>query len=485
MALKLISSKVGEIKINEVDPAVLPELHTFHSWSLASASAGVSYGESQHPFGIVHGCGQINTSDVFSLKSQGKIFEVLAPGEHVTDTSLASDWYPTHLPDPKPELLLAMVHSCTRAAVCRELLDTESSFPLDKIKERETEGASWLNTQGLRRISLKTENPLPESDSLHAHSRAFRILTRSDEIRAVVAAGNLLVLEAYYDNKTGRISWPGFWTSSENGISRQDLEAVLNWQLPVSNSQATSQLETIRNVIKGRKALENVLTLVIGNSQHVLSRIQGEKKIFKADYVILGCSDSRAGPQMLYSPEGRIEWIRTAGHAIDRTTMHGLRIACESAVKNIKDGMSGDERLLSAQHKRQRRAVLYILGHTQCGAVNATLKSLAEKEQAINNLASPASPLVYALKDRFLKHDFLRLLQEPQQIKAAEINAIQTVKDILKSANPDARRIQKLVTDCKLLVVPAVYYTSTGIINQLIDSEIFKQQLAGDYQEAV
>ena len=71
--------------------------------------------------------------------------------------------------------------------------------------------------------------------------------------------------------------------------------------------------------------------------------------------IILGCSDSRVGPELIFDQGlGDLFVLRTAGHAIDNAVLGTIEFAC--AELNIP--------------------LLMVLGHARCGAVTITMESV-------------------------------------------------------------------------------------------------------------
>lgn len=80
--------------------------------------------------------------------------------------------------------------------------------------------------------------------------------------------------------------------------------------------------------------------------------------------VILGCSDSRVPPEVIFDQGiGDLFVIRTAGHVVDQTVLGSVEYAVEHLGVPL----------------------VVVLGHTRCGAVTAAVQSASAKGQSHHN----------------------------------------------------------------------------------------------------
>lgn len=147
--------------------------------------------------------------------------------------------------------------------------------------------------------------------------------------------------------------------------------------------------------------------------------------------VIIGCSDSRTPSEQLFNRGlGEIFTVRVAGNTVDT-----------AALGSIEYGVG----VLGAP-------LVVVLGHTQCGAVDAAVKMVKDNAKfpgSIGKLVTPIIPAVRSLKGG---DDLVN--------RAVSAN-VQRVVAQLKSAKPI---VAKAVTDGKAKVVGGVYDLTSGAV---------------------
>lgn len=144
---------------------------------------------------------------------------------------------------------------------------------------------------------------------------------------------------------------------------------------------------------------------------------------------VLTCSDSRVLPQVIFDQGiGDIFLIRVAGTVIDDSVLGSIEYAAEYL----------DVRLI------------LVLGHTNCGAITAAL----DGTKPAGNIAIITDAIGPAVEEaKLLEGDLLTNAIIRNTVLAAE--RIRTSPDI----------IDILVTEDKLLVVPAIYDLATGSVD--------------------
>ena len=147
--------------------------------------------------------------------------------------------------------------------------------------------------------------------------------------------------------------------------------------------------------------------------------------------VILGCSDSRVPPEIIFDQGvGDLFVVRTAGHVVDSTALGSIEYAVEH---------------LGAK-------LIVVLGHERCGAVDATLKG----GEAPGNLKSIVDSIKPAVEKAKLKpnhsHDCDTLCS------SVKMNVKQQIENIKKNSPILAEFIQ----DGVLKVVGAYYDLNSG-----------------------
>ncbi|HWU98425.1 MAG TPA: carbonic anhydrase [Oxalicibacterium sp.] len=154
--------------------------------------------------------------------------------------------------------------------------------------------------------------------------------------------------------------------------------------------------------------------------------------------IILGCSDSRVPAEMVFDQGlGDLFVIRVAGNVVAPSQIGSVEFAAE----------------------RYRTKLVVVLGHSQCGAILATLEELKRpNENQSRNLKSIVDrirPSVETLLDTDLKHDHDALVH--QSVRA----------NIRASANHlrhGSELLEDLIQNEGLLVVGAEYSLETGMV---------------------
>jgi len=152
--------------------------------------------------------------------------------------------------------------------------------------------------------------------------------------------------------------------------------------------------------------------------------------------VILGCSDSRAPAEFVFDQGlGDLFVIRVAGNIIAPSLVGSVEFAT---------GNFGSR-------------LVVVMGHTQCGAVEATVHAL---EQG----GVPASKNVMSIVDRIKPHlehlSFAPEHHDATLASAVVANAQASARD-LRAASPV---LQELIEQGRIVIVAAVYDLSTGVV---------------------
>ncbi len=147
--------------------------------------------------------------------------------------------------------------------------------------------------------------------------------------------------------------------------------------------------------------------------------------------IIVGCSDSRIPPEILFDQGiGDLFIIRLAGNIVDDTALGSVEYA--------------------ADHLGTRLVV--VLGHAKCGAVTAAAKG-GEAHGHIGSIVQLIAPALDRAKDK--PGDLVdNAIKENARLVAA---AISSSKPILS----------KMAEEGKIAVVPAYYDIDTGLVELL------------------
>jgi carbonic anhydrase len=154
--------------------------------------------------------------------------------------------------------------------------------------------------------------------------------------------------------------------------------------------------------------------------------------------IILGCSDSRVPAEIVFDQGlGDLFVIRVAGNIVASSQIGSVEFAAE----------------------RFGIPLVVVLGHSQCGAVLATLEEIVRpKEKQSRNLRSIVDrirPSVEALLATELRHDSEALVGHAVRSNVrASANQLRHGSDVL----------EPLVQAARLLVVGAEYFVETGVV---------------------
>jgi carbonic anhydrase len=155
--------------------------------------------------------------------------------------------------------------------------------------------------------------------------------------------------------------------------------------------------------------------------------------------IILGCSDARVPAEIVFDQGlGDLFVIRVAGNIVAPSQVGSVEFAAE------------------AFHTR----LVVVLGHSNCGAVQATLRQLArpprEQSRNLKSIVDRIRPAVEGLLERGERPDAATL--EHQAVRA----------NIRMSANHlrhGSQVLEQLIHNDGLLVVGAEYSLATGVVD--------------------
>lgn len=188
----------------------------------------------------------------------------------------------------------------------------------------------------------------------------------------------------------------------------------------------------------GEKALRRLMS---GNKRYLTSKLRhpNQTSMRRAELrdgqqpfaVILGCSDSRVPPEVIFDVGlGDLFVVRVAGNITDDVVLGSIEYA--------------------AAHLRT--PLIVVLGHSACGAVEATVSG-NDMEGCLPSLAAAISPAVEKVKDQ--SGDIVN--------NAAKLNA-KMVSERLRRTSPI---LSDLVHRALLKIVPAYYDLGTGAVELL------------------
>lgn len=156
--------------------------------------------------------------------------------------------------------------------------------------------------------------------------------------------------------------------------------------------------------------------------------------------IILCCSDSRAPVEMIFDQDiGDLFVIRVAGNIVAPSLVGSVEFAASTFGTNV----------------------VIVMGHTQCGAVNATLAH-------IENSGALASENIHDIVSRIRPHIFAiaqikELAREEKLLQAVEANVRASVGQLSNSS----RLIEELTKKRGMIIIGAILDLMTGQIRWL------------------
>jgi carbonic anhydrase len=154
--------------------------------------------------------------------------------------------------------------------------------------------------------------------------------------------------------------------------------------------------------------------------------------------IILGCSDSRVPAEIVFDQGlGDLFVIRVAGNIVAPSQIGSVEFAAERAGARL----------------------VVVLGHSQCGAILATLEELQQPTENhsrnLRSIVDRISPSVEALLSTDLRHDPDELVRQAVRANVrASANQLRHGSDI----------VEELIQKDGLCVVGAEYSLETGIV---------------------
>ena len=154
--------------------------------------------------------------------------------------------------------------------------------------------------------------------------------------------------------------------------------------------------------------------------------------------IILGCSDSRVSSEIVFDQGlGDLFVVRVAGNIVAPSQIGSIEFAVE----------------------RFGARLVVVMGHSRCGAIQATLDSLRDpsKNQS-KNLRSIVDRIRPSL-------ELLDIDQDPETILQQAVRA--NIHSSVSQLQQESRVLEQLVREGDLLILGAEYSLDTGIVNFL------------------
>jgi carbonic anhydrase len=198
-----------------------------------------------------------------------------------------------------------------------------------------------------------------------------------------------------------------------------------------------SALEALQRLREGNRRF------VSGNisSRDMLNTQEGRQQLLAGQNpfaVIVGCSDSRVPVEMIFDQGlGDLFVIRVAGNIVAPSQIGSVEFAAEEFGTRL----------------------VVVLGHTHCGAVNATLKQL---QQPVENQSRNLRSIVKRIRPSVEGLLELDLKNNPEELAKHAVRA--NVRVSASHLRYGSEVLEHMIEDDELLVVGAEYSLETGIV---------------------
>ena len=229
--------------------------------------------------------------------------------------------------------------------------------------------------------------------------------------------------------------------TSGQAIARKQAKPASLAPLPpvrlANGKAAITPDEALARLIEGNRRFASDLP----NLQTITATRRTELAKGQAPFAaIVCCSDSRAGPEQLFSAGlGELFVVRSAGNYVDTAGLGSLEFGVTA---------------LGAK-------VIVVMGHESCGAVKAAASVVKENAKLPGSLAKLVQPIVPAvLEAKSHNHD-------GDLVEAASrVNAQRVANELRETSSP---LLAPAIKDGTLKVVAAYYDLDTGVV-QFLDT---------------
>ena len=172
------------------------------------------------------------------------------------------------------------------------------------------------------------------------------------------------------------------------------------------------------------------------NSQERRSEVADSQEPFA---IILGCSDSRVPAELVFDQGlGDLFVIRVAGNIVAPSQVGSVEFAAD----------------------RFGTRMVVVLGHTRCGAIQATIEELGrpsvDQSRNLRSIVNRVRPSVETLLETELRHD-------PEALAHAAVKA--NVLSSVDHLRNGSEVLEQLIRNQGLRVVGAEYSLETGVVD--------------------
>ena len=202
----------------------------------------------------------------------------------------------------------------------------------------------------------------------------------------------------------------------------------------MSNAATIAALERLRE--GNRRFIANVRGIDALLSQHRRAELAARQQPFA---IVLGCSDSRSPAEILFDQGlGDLFVIRVAGNIVAPSQIASVEFAAQ----------------------RFGIPLVVVMGHTGCGAIEATLEAIARPDdESLHNLRSIVDRVRPAIEPLTLTD----LARDPAALRHQCVRAnVRAGANHLRHGSP---ALERLVLEERVVVVGAEYDLETGLVD--------------------
>ena len=206
--------------------------------------------------------------------------------------------------------------------------------------------------------------------------------------------------------------------------------------LAIIMASASEEEGSITPELALQKLIDGNLRYASGNASHPNQSLERRAELVSGQHpfaVILGCSDSRIPPELIFDQGlGDVFVIRTAGEVVDNASLASI----EYAVDHL--GVP----------------LVMVLGHDSCGAVTAAVKG-GEVEGHLGSLMDFISPSVNQARE---------MGQEGDLLNSSINNNVHNIVEALENSQPI---LSEKVEREELMILGARYHLDSGLVEIL------------------
>ena len=219
-------------------------------------------------------------------------------------------------------------------------------------------------------------------------------------------------------------------------IGRYLLTIALIASATVIMASASEEAGSITPELALQQLVEGNLRYAEGNASHPHQSLEQRAELLSGQHpfaVILGCSDSRTPPELIFDQGlGDVFVVRTAGEVVDNASLASIEYAVEHLGVPL----------------------VVVLGHDSCGAVTAALQD-GEAEGHLGTLMDFIRPAVEQAREAGEESDLLN-----QSIE----NNVYNIVEALQNSQPI---LSEKVEKEELMILGARYHLDSGLVEIL------------------